>query len=92
MSRQRLSQTLSVQDGQVLCEECSHAFSPAGQPWKRHAFLTQLPVRSLPGTGSGVQQQVVLRLFSCPACGALLDTETAMPEDPFLDDILKATK
>ncbi|MDB5999601.1 MAG: Acetone carboxylase gamma subunit, partial [Rhizobacter sp.] len=31
---------------------------------------------------------VVLRRFSCPQCGGLLDTETAMPDDPFLDDVL----
>jgi acetone carboxylase gamma subunit len=34
------------------------------------------------------QPEVVLRRFSCPECGALLDTETAMPDDPFLDDVL----
>ena len=33
-------------------------------------------------------ERVVLRRFACPACGALLDSETALPEDPFLDDVL----
>jgi acetone carboxylase gamma subunit len=30
----------------------------------------------------------MLRRFSCPDCGALLDTEIALADDPFLDDIL----
>ena len=45
------------------------------------------PVRGLPGAGSAIEERVVLRLFSCPGCGALLDTETALPEDPFLEDL-----
>ena len=31
---------------------------------------------------------VYLREFSCPQCATLLDTETALPEDPFLNDVL----
>ena len=33
-------------------------------------------------------ERVVLRRFACPGCGALLDSETALPEDPFLNDVL----
>jgi len=40
------------------------------------------------GASMTAQPEVVLRRFSCPGCGALLDTETAMPDDPFLDDVL----
>jgi acetone carboxylase gamma subunit len=42
----------------------------------------------MPGASLTAQADVVLRKFGCPSCGALLDTETAMPEDPFLDDVL----
>ena len=28
--------------------------------------------------------------FACPQCGHLLDTETALPEDPFLEDVVAA--
>ena len=35
------------------------------------------------------QPRVVLRRFSCPRCGHLLDTETALPDDPFLEDLVK---
>jgi len=42
----------------------------------------------LPGAGMNVHPDVVLRRFCCPKCGHLLDTETALPEDPFLEDIV----
>ena len=32
--------------------------------------------------------EVMLRSFCCPICGALLDTETAIPGDPYLRDRL----
>jgi acetone carboxylase gamma subunit len=47
-----------------------------------------MPVAQLPGTGSNVEPRVVLRLFACPHCGHLLDTETALPDDPFLEDVV----
>ena len=30
----------------------------------------------------------LLREFVCPGCGALLDSEIALPGDPFLEDIV----
>jgi acetone carboxylase gamma subunit len=30
----------------------------------------------------------VIRRFSCPSCGALLDSETALPGEPFLEDVV----
>jgi hypothetical protein len=30
--------------------------------------------------------ETILRLFSCRKCGALLDTETAVPGDSYLED------
>jgi acetone carboxylase gamma subunit len=32
----------------------------------------------------------MLRQFGCPGCGALLDSEMALPGEPFLDDIVRA--
>ena len=32
--------------------------------------------------------EVRLRKFSCPGCGLLLDCELALPEDPFLEDVI----
>jgi acetone carboxylase gamma subunit len=48
-----------------------------------------VPVGALPGAGSNIESRVVLRRFSCPRCGHLLDTETALPDDPFLEDLVR---
>jgi acetone carboxylase gamma subunit len=34
--------------------------------------------------------EAILRHFGCPGCGALLDSEMALPGEPFLDDIVRA--
>ncbi len=86
MSTQRISETLVAEGGMTRCRACNHSIAPNGESWKTHAALTTVPVRSLPGAASAVQEKVVLRRFACPNCGALLDTEVAMPEDPFLED------
>jgi hypothetical protein len=57
--------------------------------WKKKVALSTIPVATLPGAGSNIESRVVLRRFSCPHCGRLLDTETALPEDPFLEDVVK---
>ncbi|MTA22323.1 MAG: hypothetical protein F2573_01915 [Actinobacteria bacterium] len=62
--------------------------SPAGTSWKSGAALSRTKVIDIPGSTSSTHPDVEIRHFSCPACGALLDSETALPEDPFLDDIL----
>ena len=88
MSRTRLSPTLSRQAGRIVCTHCSHDLGPAGEPWKQNARLSTHPVAEMPGAGSGIHKSVVLRRFACPSCAALLDSEVAMPEDPFLDDVV----
>jgi hypothetical protein len=60
----------------------------AGTGWKEAAALSTVPVHALPGAGSNVEPRVVLRRFACPHCGHLLDTETALPDDPFLEDVV----
>jgi len=50
--------------------------------------LNVTAVARLPGAGLGVDPDVVIRQFCCPACGALLDSETALPGDPFLEDVV----
>ena len=88
--KKRISETLVIEDGKICCMSCSHPLAPAGTGWKTTAALSTVPVRALPGTGSNVEPRVVLRRFACPQCGHLLDTETALPEDPFLEDIVAA--
>lgn len=89
MTRRRISETLVVEAGKILCARCSHALGAVATNWKEKAALTTVPVGSLPGATSSVEAKVVLRRFSCPGCGSLLDTETAMPDDPFLEDVVR---
>ena len=85
----RFSRTLIVSDEEkVACASCEHALSDNGTPWKPSAILIQSPVTGFGGVRWIAGDRVVLRQFVCPGCGALLDTETALPEDPFLNDVL----
>lgn len=88
----RISETLEIREkGQarhICCRNCGHALAVAGKAWKPHAALSVLPVGKVVGSSSAVHDRVVFRQFSCPQCGSLLDSETALPEDPFLEDIV----
>jgi len=90
----RISQTLEArQNGsraEICCCRCGHALAPMGNTWKSHAVLSMVHVSAVPGNSSSVHSEVVFRHFSCPKCGTLLDSETALPEDPFLDDVVSA--
>jgi acetone carboxylase gamma subunit len=86
MTARRISETLVADGGMIRCRSCNDALAPVGEGWKAHAALSSVSVRGLPGAGSAVEERVVLRRFACPGCGALLDTEIALPEDPFLED------
>ena len=71
----------------IVCSDCGARLGPAGEPWKPHAVLREWPIRDQ-STGDTGDDRVVRREFGCPGCGALLDTETALDGDPFLDDVL----
>lgn len=90
MTRRRISRTLASESGRIICVACATPVGVDGQPWKANVALTEIRVHAMPGAPLAPQPEVVLRKFCCPGCGALLDTETAMPEDPFLDDVLDA--
>ncbi|GAB3625357.1 hypothetical protein PTE30175_01488 [Pandoraea terrae] len=88
MSTQRISETLVGDGNRVACRACGHALARAGTAWKPHASLTTVRVKDLPGASCATNALLVLRRFSCPSCGSLLDTETALPDDPFLNDVV----
>ena len=87
--KKRVSASLFANNGQICCASCSGPLAPSNASWKKKAALSTVPVGALPGAGSNVESRVVLRRFSCPRCGHLLDTETALPDDPFLEDLVK---
>jgi acetone carboxylase gamma subunit len=84
----RISETLEFRGAEICCGKCGQALAPAGTSWKPFAVLSAMPVGQLPGASSAVHPDVVFRQFCCPGCGTLLDCETALPDDPFLDDIV----
>ena len=84
----RISSTLHVYSDEIRCSACNHMIAPAGTPWKQAAVLNETPMRGAAGIPYSGGERVVLRRFVCPNCGALLDSETALPEDPFLHDII----
>ncbi len=88
MSR-RLSEGLDQVDGRIACRACGHDFGPAGRSWKPAARLLERPMAGAGGIAYSARQDVLLRRFCCPGCGALLDTETALSGDPFLDDVVE---
>ena len=88
--KKRISENLFAENGKICCASCAHALAPSGISWKAAASLSTVPVRKLPGAGSNVEPRVVLRRFACPRYGHLLDTEAALPEDPFLEDVVTA--
>ena len=87
----QFSQSLSIIDDYICCNNCKHQFTTSTENWKTRANLDEQPIREL-GSPYTTGEKVVLRKFSCPACGVLLDSEIAMPDDPFLEDNLLGTE
>ena len=87
--KKRVSGSLFAENGRICCVSCKKSLASTNENWKGKVALSVIPVVELPGAGHNVESRVVLRRFSCPHCGHLLDTETALPEDPFLEDGVK---
>lgn len=72
----------------TCCRGCGEPLAPSGRPWKPSAIVRELPTD---GPADGLETgpaDTILRLFVCRGCGALLDSETALPGEPFLEDIV----
>ncbi len=69
----------------VCCRGCGAAIAPVGEAWKPNAVLRERKLRDLAPVYT-TNDDLMLREFACPGCGALLDTEVALPGDPFLND------
>ena len=85
----RISRTLSITMSKgmrmVSCNKCESDIASAEDSWKSHAALQEQRMNSL-GEPFSTGDEVIMRSFACPACGALLDTEIAMQGDAFLED------
>jgi len=88
----RISPTLNMKDDggkkTVCCSGCGTALCSADQHWKDNVPMKQTKVAGLTGWSDSVHPDLVLREFSCPSCGQLLDSETSLPQDPYLYDIV----
>ena len=89
----RVSPTLEIRDlvgGQrICCGNCGSALAAAGASWKQSAALNEVPTDDMSYVIDQTSAATILRLFSCCNCGALLDSETAVPGDPWLEDVVE---
>ncbi len=72
----------------IACRACDRPLAAMGQPWKPNAHVRHVPMSGAGGQAYASSDHVMLRQFCCPGCGALLDSETAMAGDPFLNDVI----
>ena len=85
--RKNGGQSESVAGAPVTCKHCGQSLGGTDGNWKESVSVQETPMHSLGGPyASG--GEVLLRSFSCPGCGILVDTETAMQGDPYLNDRL----
>ena len=89
---QPVSATLEIRktaEGETICcSSCGHSLARSGQSWKASSVVTELPTGAVGGKADRGTSATVLRLFVCRGCGALLDSETALQGEPFLEDIV----
>jgi acetone carboxylase gamma subunit len=87
----QLSQTLNISgrgdSAAINCVGCGHEFGLQTENWKKTANLQEEKMNSM-GAPYTTGEGVLLRSFSCPDCGSLLDTELAMAGEAFLEDII----
>ena len=83
--RKNGAQPAPVAGAPVTCKHCGENPAEGDNNWKECAGLQETAMQTLGGPyASG--GEVLLRSFSCPDCGTLLETETAMQGDPYLHD------
>lgn len=70
----------------IACRACGHEIASADDVWKEHAILDERPLGEAGGEVFRTEGDVLLRRFYCPSCATTLDTETALPGEPFLID------
>ena len=85
---QRVSEYLEIDGGHTRCRKCSHDLGPSTGNWKNAAICREGPMNGAGGEPYQSAAFVLLRLFICPGCGLQLGTETAVTDDPYLEDII----
>jgi acetone carboxylase gamma subunit len=89
----RVSPTLEIRNigdaPMICCCNCGYALASPGNSWKESASISEVPTDQVSCVIDETSAGTILRLFSCRKCGALLDTETAVPDDPYLEDAVE---
>lgn len=86
---QRVSEYLEIDDGQTKCRNCRYELGPSTNNWKNGSVCREQPLDEIDGAPYQCAKFVLLRLFYCPGCGRQLGTETAVKDDPYLEDVVK---
>jgi N-methylhydantoinase B len=66
--------------GAAVCAACGHRLGGLRENWKLQAIEQTQPLTAL--SALMTSRSFVLRRYSCPGCGALLDAEMTLPDDP----------
>jgi acetone carboxylase gamma subunit len=73
----------------ICCARCGYVLARPGESWKKSSIVREIPTDQLVGEMvTGGPAETLLRQFACRGCGSLLDAETALPGEPFLEDTL----
>lgn len=87
-----ISPTLEIRNTasgeRICCRDCGLHLAASGTAWKPASIVHELPTDEFCHKADSNMAATILRLFICPGCGALLDSETALPNEPFLEDIV----
>jgi acetone carboxylase gamma subunit len=87
----RIGESLALlADGAVACARCQAVIASDGQNYKERAVSADRDLLQLGlvwvAPSQFIDEPVILREYSCPGCGTLLDCEVTRPADPLLSD------
>lgn len=78
MSETRLTEHLTVVDGEVRCR-CGHVLGPGERNFKLGALVREVPLTdgnpTLRDPALYTDRKVALRQFICPGCATMLESE-----------------
>lgn len=74
-------------EAELQCRSCQTVLCNESQEWKEHVNLDERPIAEVAGDAySSTDPNLLLRQFSCPGCGGLLDSEVALKGEAYLKD------
>jgi len=86
----KISASLKVnKNKQIACDNCDYEFCSSKEFWKNFSYVNEVRLTGVGGKPYTNASSALLRTFYCPSCATLLDSETALAGDPYLNDIVK---